>query len=119
MSSLCSRLRKTPRKPTENRNRHVLKVVSFPDFFRVERNPRYGMTQANRVDPRAKQLKDHFASINEAPRFAKDSPLTERTNLGRIATTFHISPAQLGTPPDEQIRQIGKALTLTLFTAEY
>lgn len=119
MSSLYSRLRKTPRKPTENRNQHTRNGVSFPEFFRLERNLRLGMTQANRVDPRAKQLKDHFASINAAPRLAKDSPLAEKTNLERIAPAVHLSAQQLATTPDEQIRQVGKALTLALFIPEY
>lgn len=77
------------------------------------------MHQANRVDSRAKKLKDLLASINQFPRLAKQSPLVKQANLQRLATNLHLAPDQLATSPDEQIRHIGKALTLTLFLAEY
>lgn len=77
------------------------------------------MLPANRVDPRARRLKDYFATINESPRLAKDSPLLEKANLKRLATKLHLSADQLATTSDEQVRQIGKALTLSMFVPEY
>lgn len=77
------------------------------------------MPQTNRVDPRAKQLKDHFAAINQAPRLAKQSPLIASSHLERLIAALQIPSEHLATNPDEQIRQIGKALVLALFMAEY
>lgn len=77
------------------------------------------MPQMNRVDPRAKQFKDQFATINQSPRLAKQSPLIARPALDHLTAACHIQSDSLATNPDERVRQIGKALVLSLFVAEH
>ncbi len=77
------------------------------------------MPQTNRVDPRAKKLKDHYAAINQAPRLAKQSPLIAQSTLERLNAALQIPSEDLAVNPDEQVRQIGKALVLAVFVAEY
>ncbi len=77
------------------------------------------MPRANRVDPRAKQLKDHFAAITQNPRRAKHSPLVAQPNLERLLVALRLQSDHLALNPDEQVRHIGKALALSLFIPEY
>lgn len=77
------------------------------------------MSLANRVDPRAKQLKDHFAAINQSPRSAGQSPLLSHQSLERLTAALHINAERLASSPDEQVRQVGQALMLSIFIAEY
>ena len=77
------------------------------------------MSYTNRVDPRAKQLKDYYAQIDMSPRRAKESILLAPDHLEHLTQPFHISPAHLATTADERLRRIGKAITLALFIPEY
>lgn len=76
------------------------------------------MPVSSRVDPRAKVLKDLFATLNRYPRRAAEFPLARPEILKSLAASASLPAHALDGAPDEQIRRVVQGICLQLFVPE-